>query len=97
VKTPRGVVRKETAMATMTHEEVEEKMLDMLEEVCGDEEVRDHRDEDLFELGFLDSMAAVELLVDIEDEFDVSIAPTEVEREEMNTVNLIIEQVEKRL
>ena len=53
-------------MATMTHEEVEEKMLDMLEEVCGDEEVRDHRDEDLFELGFLDSMAAVELLVDIE-------------------------------
>ncbi len=84
-------------MATMTHEEVEEKMLDMLEEVCGDEEVRDHRDEDLFELGLLDSMAAVELLVDIEDEFDVSIAPTEVEREEMNTVNLIIEQVEKRL
>lgn len=84
-------------MATMTHEEVEEKMLDMLEEVCGDEEVRDHRDEDLFELGFLDSMAAVELLVDIEDEFDVSIAPTEVEREEMNTVNLIIEQVENRL
>ena len=84
-------------MATMTHEEVEEKMLDMLEEVCGDEEVRDHRDEDLFELGFLDSMSAVELLVDIEDEFGVSIAPTEVEREEMNTVNLIIEQVEKRL
>ena len=84
-------------MATMTHEEVEEKMLDMLEEVCGDEEVRDHRDEDLFELGLLDSMAAVELLVDIEDEFGVSIAPTEVEREEMNTVNLIIEQVEKRL
>lgn len=84
-------------MATMTHEEVEEKMLDMLEEVCGDEEVRDHRDEDLFKLGFLDSMAAVELLVDIEDEFGVSIAPTEVEREEMNTVNLIIEQVEKRL
>lgn len=84
-------------MATMAHEEVEEKMLDMLEEVCGDEEVRDHRDEDLFELGLLDSMAAVELLVDIEDEFDVSIAPTEVEREEMNTVNLIIEQVEKRL
>ena len=77
-------------MATMTHEEVEEKMLDMLEEVCGDEEVRDHRDEDLFELGFLDSMAAGELLVDIEDEFGVSIAPTEVEREEMNTVNLII-------
>ena len=84
-------------MAKMTHEEVEAKMLDMIAEVCGDDEVREHRDEDLFALGFLDSMAAVELLVDIEDEFGVSIAPTEVERSEMNTVNLIIKQVEKRL
>ena len=69
----------------------------MLEEVCDSDEVRTHRDEDLFELGLLDSMAAVELLVDIEDTFGVSIAPTEVEREEMNTVNLIIHQVEIRL
>lgn len=84
-------------MAEFTHEEVEKKTLDMLEEVCGDEEVREHRDEDLFELGFLDSMAAVELLVDIEDEFGVSIAPTEVERDQMNTVNLIIARIEERL
>lgn len=84
-------------MSTYTHEEVEAKLLDMLEEVCDSDEVRTHLDEDLFELGLLDSMAAVELLVDIEDTFGVSIAPTEVEREEMNTVNLIIHQVEIRL
>ncbi len=84
-------------MTDLTHEEIEEKTLDMLEEICDDEEVREHRDEDLFDLGFLDSMAAVELLVSIEDSFGVSIAPTEVEREEMNTVNLIIAQIEKRL
>lgn len=84
-------------MSTYTHEEVEAKLLDMLEEVSDSEEVRTHRDEDLFELGLLDSMAAVELLVNIEDTFGVSIAPTEVEREEMNTVNLIIHQVEIRL
>ncbi|WP_449675256.1 D-alanine--poly(phosphoribitol) ligase subunit DltC [Eggerthellaceae bacterium PR-HUZ602407-17] len=84
-------------MSAYTHEEVEAKLLDMLEEVCDSDEVRTHRDEDLFDLGLLDSMAAVELLVDIEDTFGVSIAPTEVEREEMNTVNLIIHQVEIRL
>ncbi|MEE8716604.1 MAG: D-alanine--poly(phosphoribitol) ligase subunit DltC [Coriobacteriales bacterium] len=84
-------------MTTMTHEELESRMLDLLEDICGDDAVRDHRDEDLFELGLLDSMAAVELLVSIEDEFGVSIAPTEVPRNEMNTVNLIIEQVEKRM
>lgn len=48
-------------------------------------------------LGLLDSMGAIELLVDIEDVFGVYIAPTEVERDEMNTVNLIIHQVEIRL
>lgn len=84
-------------MAKLTHEEVLEKVLDLLEDICDDEEVRDHLDEDLFALGFLDSMGAIELLVDIEDEFGVSIAPTEVERSEMNTVNLIVHQVEKRL
>ena len=68
-----------------------------MEEVCEDSAVREHRDEDLFDLGLLDSMAAVELLVGIEEEFGVSIAPTELPREEMNTVNLIVEQVRKRL
>ena len=84
-------------MADMTYEELEEKMLDILEEVCGDDEVRTNRDEDLFALGLLDSMGAIELLVDIEDVIGVYIAPTEVERDEMNTVNLIIHQVEIRL
>ena len=84
-------------MADMTYEELEEKMLDILEEVCGDDEVRTNRDEDLFALGLLVSMGAIELLVDIEDVCGVYIAPTEVERDEMNTVNLIIHQVEIRL
>ena len=48
-------------MADMTYEELEEKMLDILEEVCGDDEVRTNRDEDLFALGLLDSMGAIEL------------------------------------
>lgn len=84
-------------MAETTYAELEEKMLDILEDVCGDDEVRVRRDEDLFALGLLDSMGAIELLVDVEDAFGVFIAPTEVERDEMNTVNLIIHQVEIRL
>ena len=84
-------------MAETDHAYLEEKMLDILEEVCGDDEVRVRRDEDLFALGLLDSMGAIELVVDIEDAVDVCIAPTEVERDERNTVNLIIHQVEIRL
>jgi D-alanine--poly(phosphoribitol) ligase subunit 2 len=82
---------------TMSHEEVSARILDLIEDITDDPEVRRHLDEDLFELGFLDSMAAIELLVGLEEELGVEIAPTEVQRNEMNTVNKIIAQVEKRL
>ena len=74
-----------------------DKIIDLLEAVSGEDDVRDHLDEDLFDLGYLDSMGAVELLLAIEDEMGVSIAPTEVPREQMNTANLIAYQVEQRL
>lgn len=81
----------------MTETEARAKVLDLLEDVSGDPSVRDHLDDDLFELGFLDSMAAIELLVGLEDELGVSIAPTAVERSEMNTANKIVAQVVKHL
>lgn len=77
--------------------EIESRVLEMLEEICDDEAVREERDVDLFEAGLLDSLAAIEVLVGIEENFGVEIAPTAVERKEMNTVNKIIEQIAVRL
>lgn len=81
----------------MDREELEEQIIEMLEELCDDDIVWDERDIDLFDAGLLDSMAAIEVHVEIGERFGVQIAPTEVEREEMNTVNKIIEQVASRL
>lgn len=81
----------------MANGTVAERMLDLIEEVCDDEVIREERDIDLFKAGLLDSMAAIELLVGIESEFGVVIAPTAVEREETNSVNKIIHQVEIRV
>lgn len=81
----------------MDKAEVEEKVLDILEDVCGDDIVRDERDMDLFAAGLLDSMGGIEVLVRLQDEFGVEIAPTAVERSETNSVNTIIHQVEIRL
>ncbi len=81
----------------MTTANIEEKVLDMLEDICDDDAVREERDIDLFDAGLLDSMAAIELLVAIEEDFGVQIAPTAVDRDEMNTVNKIIHQIEVRL
>ena len=76
---------------------MEEKLLDIIVEICDTEDVLEERDADLFETGLLDSMGAIDLLVEIEEEFGVVIAPTELEREEMNTVNKIIARVQERL
>ena len=84
-------------MASDNNAEVEGRLVDTIADICGDDIVRDKRDIDLFEEGLLDSMAAIELLVAIEDDFGVSIAPTAVPRDEMNTVNKIVAQVLKRL
>lgn len=80
-------------MRNVTEEEIEKRTLELLAEVCDDDVVYEERDIDLFEAGLLDSMAAIEVLVGIEDAFGVEIAPTEVEREEMNSVNKIIHQI----
>lgn len=80
----------------MAENSVEERMLELIEEICDDKIIREERDVDLFEEGLLDSMAAIELLAAIETEFGVTIAPTAVEREEMNSVNKIIYQVQIR-
>lgn len=81
----------------MDKNEIESRVLEMLEEICDDEAVREERDVDLFEAGLLDSLAAIEVLVGIEENFGIEIAPTAVERKEMNTVNEIIEQIAVRL
>lgn len=81
----------------MNRNELESKVLDMLEDICADDAVREERDVDLFDAGLLDSLAAIEVLVGIEENFGVEIAPTAVERKEMNTVNKIIDQIAARL
>ena len=77
--------------------DLEQQIIDLVVDISGDDEAAEDLDVDLFEEDILDSIAAIELLVALKEEFGVSIAPTELEREEMNTVNKIIERVRERL
>ena len=47
-------------------------------------------DEDLFDAGVLDSMGTVELIVEIENRFDIRVPVTEFGREDWNTANKIV-------
>lgn len=52
---------------------MEEKLLDILAEVCDDDSVKTDLDGELFDSGLLDSLAFADLLFAIEDNFNVVI------------------------
>ena len=76
---------------------IKEQILEMLEESWEDEVVREDLDINLKEEGLMDSLAFVEMLVRIEENFGLSIAPTEVTYEEIDTPNKVISYIENRL
>ena len=73
---------------------IKEQVLEMLEEICEDEVVREDLDINMKEEGLMDSLAFVEMLVKIEEIFGLSIAPTEVTYEEIDTPNKVISYIE---
>ena len=75
---------------------MEEKILDLLEEICEDDIIREERDMDLLEEDILDSLGFAELLTRIEEETGVIISPSEVVRDDINTVNKILELVKSK-
>ena len=75
---------------------IKEQVLEMLEEICEDEVVREDLDINMKEEGLMDSLAFVEMLVKIEEIFGLSIAPTEVTYEEIDTQNKVVSYIENR-
>ena len=75
---------------------IKEQVLEMLEDICEDEVVREDLDINMKEEGLMDSLAFVEMLVKIEEIFGLSIAPTEVTYEEIDTPNKVISYIENR-
>ncbi|MDO4481641.1 MAG: D-alanine--poly(phosphoribitol) ligase subunit 2 [Bacillota bacterium] len=76
---------------------MEEIILKMLADICGDEIVMEDADINLLENDLMDSLDYTELLVGIEEKLGVIIAPSELTREEMKTPNRIISQVKARM
>lgn len=76
---------------------MEEKVLDLLVDLCGDEIVRENQDINLLDEELIDSLDYTELLVNIEEAFGIVMSPSEFTREQMDTPAKIIEQVRARL
>ncbi|MGT2742098.1 D-alanine--poly(phosphoribitol) ligase subunit DltC [Streptococcus plurextorum] len=59
------------------------------------EDVSEMMDEDLYDAGVLDSMGTVELVVALEEHFDITIPVSELGRDDWNTANKIIAGIEE--
>ncbi|WP_125713511.1 D-alanine--poly(phosphoribitol) ligase subunit DltC [Companilactobacillus kedongensis] len=71
----------------------EEKIISILQDVTGLDNVGSDPDEDLFADGILDSMATVEVLVTLQDEFGIQVPVSEFDRSQWSTVNKISARV----
>jgi D-alanine--poly(phosphoribitol) ligase subunit 2 len=81
----------------MEERKVREIVLDLLEEICGDDIVRKDLDINLLEEDLIDSLDYTELLIEIEEKIGVIMAPSELRRDEMDTPNKIVYQIMKRI
>lgn len=69
---------------------MEEKVLNILIEVTGNDDIADEKDTDLFEAGLLDSLGIIEVLLKIEEVFGLRLQPTDLEKSDMATVNNLV-------
>ena len=70
-----------------------EQVIDLLEELTGTDEVRENQDVELFEEGLLDSLGTVQLLVELEGQFGLTVPVSEFNRDEWSTPAKIIAKV----
>ena len=75
---------------------MQEQIQQLLAEATG-RDASDFADpqEDLFAAGLLDSMATVQLLLALQDEFDIQVPVSEFDRSQWNTVDKIIDRVKE--
>ena len=72
--------------------DVKAEVIEIIDELFM-EDVSDMMDEDLFDAGVLDSMGTVELIVELENRFDICVPVSEFGRDDWNTANKIVEGV----
>ncbi|UZZ86916.1 D-alanine--poly(phosphoribitol) ligase subunit DltC [Lactobacillus crispatus] len=67
--------------------------LDILNDLTG-EDLSDQMDENIFDNGLMDSMASVQMLLNLQEKFDIDVPVSEFNREEWDTPNKIVAKVE---
>ncbi len=74
---------------------MEEKIIQIIERLTGFKDLKNNKDIDLIENEIIDSLAFIELVSSLEDEFEIEIQPTQIDpntwRKLYSIVNLVTE------
>lgn len=76
---------------------MEEKIIEIIEEVSGVQQIRENPEIDLLKNEILDSLAFIQLITTLEEEFDIEIQPTQIEPSTWRKVSSISKLVEQML
>lgn len=72
---------------------MEEKIIEIIEKLTGYKNLKDNIDIDLIENEILDSLAFIELITTLEEEFDIEIQPTQVDPNTWRNIKKIADLV----
>lgn len=67
----------------------------ILEDTCETDEIFEDEDMDLLEAGYLDSFSLLNIIVELEAKLGVRLQPTDIQKEDIATVNRFVAYVEK--
>lgn len=72
---------------------MKEKIIDIIIKLTDYEELRNDSDVNLIEEDILDSLAFIELIGKLENEFDIEIQPTQIPKDSWNSVDNIVQMI----
>ena len=73
--------------------DTKKEVLAILQDLTG-EDLSDKMDENIFANGLMDSMASVQMLLNLQEKFEIDVPVSEFDREEWDTPSKIVAKVE---
>ena len=73
---------------------MKEKIIDIIIKLTDYEDLRNNPNVNLIEEDILDSLAFIELVSELENEFNIEIQPTQIPRDTWNCIDNIVKMVE---
>lgn len=74
---------------------MEEKVIKIIEDITGYNNLKENKEIDLLENEIIDSLAFIELISSIENEFDIEIQPTQIDPNTWRKVSSIVTLIEQ--